>query len=73
MAEDIPAEIDALQAEIITAYSDQATIPFVALCRLLTSAAILAEPPFEDSIEVRQKRAERALKRLREAAEACRS
>lgn len=66
------AEIDALQTEIITAYTEQGTVPFVTLNMLLTSALVLAEPPVEDSMQVRRRRAERALKRLREAAEACR-
>lgn len=65
-------EVDALHHEIITAYNEQGTIPFVTLNLLLTSAVALADPIAAGASHYEVGRAERALKRLREAAEACR-
>lgn len=65
-------EIEALSGELASAVGDF-NAPFAAFLRLLTSAQALAEEPWEDEpFAVRQKRADRALQRLRQAAEACR-
>lgn len=65
------AEIEVLVGEL-SAAGGRRLAKFEAFLELLISAQVLAEEPGEVSLAVRQRRADRALARLRKAAEACR-
>lgn len=64
-------EIEVLAGQL-SAAGIGSNVQFEAFLELLISAQVLAEEPTEEPLAVRQRRADRALARLRKAAEACR-